>query len=292
MIYVCEFDHSADQEFLLNAADAWLGKEIISPIREEEICGVRWEKKRERILAWLLLEYALTCGESWWISAQNSKSSVQNCAIDTGFFRNDSRKQKKSILKELAILRTEYEKPYSSRYPDLFFNISHCESACACILSDHPAGIDIERKFRYKENLKRYICSDNERRWFDQLQDIPDNSEGKSMCSDAGEKEIPSEKEKQLRLLWSMKEAFVKLDGRGLGYGLKNVDLSDLMPIPDSSWQKNGAGLQFFGKLSGQYTLATCEHRLEPSEKKAVQVVSEQSLTEAVRNWSGKISSR
>ena len=53
-------------------------------------------------------------------------------------------------------------KPYFFRWPEIYFNLSHCRSACACILSDREAGIDVEHRFPYKESLARRVCHEKE----------------------------------------------------------------------------------------------------------------------------------
>ena len=53
-------------------------------------------------------------------------------------------------------------KPYLSDESGIFFNISHCNGACACILGASPVGIDIQdsRSFKLRQALK--TCSESE----------------------------------------------------------------------------------------------------------------------------------
>lgn len=155
-------------------------------------------------------------------------------------------------LEELEIQKTEYGKPYSRAYPDLHFNLSHCQFGCACVLAENPVGIDIERKFTVRDSFVRRICTAKEqhvlRSW-------------------------PPEKQQQLiQVLWSMKESAVKQNGRGLGYGVERLDFSEqlvlyLEKIPDG---KNGvpisligtAGQNFIIQSTSDYTLAVCGRSL------------------------------
>jgi 4'-phosphopantetheinyl transferase len=138
-------------------------------------------------------------------------------------------------LADLQIEREEKGKPYSKTHPELHFNISHCETACACMVSDQACGIDVERRFPYREALAKKVC--HAREW-EALQYV-----------------AAEEREMQLRILWSLKESFVKRDGRGLGYGMDRIDLSKRMPF-----EMAGAApeLSLWWKHTERFTLAVC----------------------------------
>ena len=88
-------------------------------------------------------------------------------------------------------------KPYfpDSKYQ---FSISHTKQHAFCVLSRHPIGIDAEEKNReIKPRLGEKILSESEKRRYD----------------------ASSDKQACLLRLWVLKEASVKLTGRGLrGY--------------------------------------------------------------------------
>ena len=68
--------------------------------------------------------------------------------------------------------------------------MSHCKYAVACAIGNKPVGIDVERiQEKVKDELARYVLSDNE------LKDL-----------------TPL----KFTRLWTMKEAVVKLTGRGI----------------------------------------------------------------------------
>ena len=83
----------------------------------------------------------------------------------------------------------------------LHFNLSHCKPAIACVVADHPVGVDIERIGRYDESLARHVLNDQE---FSAVQQASDP---------------------QVAFIryWTQKEAIVKLTGRGLDDDLKNL---------------------------------------------------------------------
>lgn len=86
-------------------------------------------------------------------------------------------------------------KPVILGHEDIHFNISHCKKGVACAISDCPVGIDIECiRETVKESLAEYIFNDYE---LEMLHHSP----------------TPSV---VFTRLWTMKEAVVKLSGRGI----------------------------------------------------------------------------
>ena len=149
-------------------------------------------------------------------------------------------------LSELSIARSEQGKPYSRTYPELHFNLSHCRVACACAFDTLPVGIDIERRFPYKESLMRRICTEKERQIVESCESLP-------------------EKERLLQALWSMKESVVKWNGRGMGYGMERADCTRWLlryvknagGISDKSEDRNPE-LWMLLRQESEYTLAAC----------------------------------
>ena len=116
----------------------------------------------------------------------------------------------KDVLKnELNITNYEltfnkYNKPYLKNR-NIYFNISHDKNTTVLVISDKEIGVDIEY-YTYKESvMKKYY---NE---FEQQEIINSNN-----------------KEYEFTRIWVMKEAFVKMKGQGISYGLQNVDTTRL----------------------------------------------------------------
>ena len=74
-------------------------------------------------------------------------------------------------------------------------------------------------------------------------------------------------REEQLRFLWSMKESYVKMDGRGLGYGMDRINLASFLPVlPEEKMPSGPVLLQspenrqpdFVIQNTASYTLAAC----------------------------------
>ena len=114
-------------------------------------------------------------------------------------------------LSSLKIERDDHGKPFSSAYPELFFNISHCEQACAVILDDKPCGIDVEDRFSCKDSLIQKVCHSDEYQMLKSLN--------------------PEERLLQFQMIWSIKEALLKKEGSGIVYGLEKVNLTGLLPL-------------------------------------------------------------
>ena len=114
---------------------------------------------------------------------------------------------KKALLEEYGITENpafdynEHGKPSIVRYPDIFFNMSHCKEAVACVVSDHPVGIDVESYREYRESLVRYCMND------DEIVRI----------------ESAEHPEEEFIRLWTMKEATIKLLGTTISQGMKNI---------------------------------------------------------------------
>ena len=95
----------------------------------------------------------------------------------------------------------EHGKPSIIGHPEICFNLSHCKEAAVCAISSRPVGVDVESIREYKESLVRYTMNDLEI----------------SLIESA-----PSPDVTFIRL-WTMKEATLKLSGRGISNDMKEV---------------------------------------------------------------------
>ncbi|QRF32711.1 4'-phosphopantetheinyl transferase family protein [Bacillus safensis] len=93
-------------------------------------------------------------------------------------------------------------KPVVRHLPSFHFNISHSGNWVVCAVDDAPVGIDIEEiKPIDLAIAKRFFSAD----------------EHQDLLSQPAERQ-----EAYFFHLWSMKEAFIKLTGKGLSYGLSS----------------------------------------------------------------------
>lgn len=99
-------------------------------------------------------------------------------------------KEEYGITEPPIFRELENGKPVIVGHEDIHFNMSHCKYAVACAVNDSPVGIDVERiQDTVKQSLAEYVLSDRE------LIDL-----------------TPL----KFARLWTMKEAVVKLTGRGI----------------------------------------------------------------------------
>ena len=98
--------------------------------------------------------------------------------------------------------RTTQGKPYLADFPKIQFNISHCPACVACAIGKEPAGVDVERRFPWKETLVRRVCHPKEREVLEGLKN-------------------PEEKQACLNRIWSRKESYLKYLGIGLRCDLR-----------------------------------------------------------------------
>jgi 4'-phosphopantetheinyl transferase len=90
-------------------------------------------------------------------------------------------------------------KPYLKNAPHVHFNLSHSGSIAMCALNSTPVGADIEKIGDADSITARRILSEQELTAFDTAQD----------------------KNSMFYKIWTLKEAYIKFNGRGLGGDLR-----------------------------------------------------------------------
>lgn len=96
-------------------------------------------------------------------------------------------------------------KPYLDAYPNIYFNISHCNNAVCCIFGASPVGIDIQevRSFNMRSAMK--VCSETE------IERI----------NNAAEPDL------EFCRIWTVKEALSKLSGDGIFRDMKTLSAAN-----------------------------------------------------------------
>ncbi|MCD8266207.1 MAG: 4'-phosphopantetheinyl transferase superfamily protein [Prevotellaceae bacterium] len=118
----------------------------------------------------------------------------------------------------------EHGKPFFPNYPDIHFNLSHCRDAVACALSREPVGVDIESIRTAKPALVSHTMNEEEAR----------------TILSAPQPNL------QFTILWTRKEALLKLRGTGIAADLAGV-LSD-------------CGARIDTTVSGTYVCSVAQH--------------------------------
>ncbi len=88
----------------------------------------------------------------------------------------------------------EHGKPYLTGHPDIYFSLSHCREAAACIVATEPVGIDVESLRSFSPAL---------------LERTMNEAETATILA-------ASEPRRAFIRLWTQKEAYLKLTGTGL----------------------------------------------------------------------------
>jgi len=101
----------------------------------------------------------------------------------------------------LILAYQEYEKPYFKYYPDLHFNLSHCTGLAVCLLSEYECGVDCEALRPLRPAVVRRVFSPEEQQ----------------LLSES------AEPDRIFTEIWTLKEAYVKAIGRGIGFPMQNV---------------------------------------------------------------------
>lgn len=110
-------------------------------------------------------------------------------------------REKYGIEEDIDFEFNEHGKPSLKNRQEIFFNMSHCKKAVACVIGERPVGIDVEMCGRYKESLARHVLSEEE---FMAVQQ-------------SGNPDLAFTK------FWTKKEAVLKLAGTGVSSGMKEV---------------------------------------------------------------------
>ena len=114
----------------------------------------------------------------------------------------------------------EFGKPFFRSYPHIHFNISHCNRAVACILSQRPVGIDVECINPFDRELAEYISSPQELEF---ILNHPDPS-------------------LSFTILWTKKESLCKLTGKGLDTRKEILELLQHTPVTFHTVIKEAGG--------------------------------------------------
>ncbi len=164
MIYLLENSDGLTETFLLQ------GLPLLSRQRRDRI--LRYGSLQDRIngcAAYLLLRYGL-----W---------------------------QEYQIRTAPAFIFGEHEKPFLADYPDIYFNLSHCKTAIACIIAPQETAIDVTDRRKIKNNLTRRVCSPEEQR---QLS-------------------VSEDPETCFLRMWTRKECLSKLTGEGMSRSFRTI---------------------------------------------------------------------
>ncbi len=116
---------------------------------------------------------------------------------------------------------------------DVCFNISHCNSAVACVIDEGEVGIDIQDYNETVFDIRSMFLSKQEESILNC--DVFSNGE--------------------LTRIWTMKEAYGKFYGHGLCYSLCETSFDN---ITDSEFWQSYLSLKVFSKTYENYAMSIC----------------------------------
>lgn len=107
---------------------------------------------------------------------------------------------------EIKYAYQEFGKPYLPEHPDIHFNISHSGDWVVGIVSDSSVGIDIEKITEMKSDISSLVLAEDENK---KLHKLHENERGPFFFE-----------------LWTLKESYSKVTGKGLSEGLQELKIS------------------------------------------------------------------
>lgn len=110
----------------------------------------------------------------------------------------------------------EHGKPFFKDRPDIFFNLSHCCEGVACGVSDTEIGVDIQDYRPVSSAVIRRVLCTQEQEYLRRNTD----------------------EEVAFAALWSRKEAYLKMTGRGISEGMANIHALDRTDITTHAFEK------------------------------------------------------
>ena len=113
-------------------------------------------------------------------------------------------------ITDYTIEKNEKGKPFLVEFPDIHFNISHCDGLAVCGISDREIGVDAELIRNYNGKVMKRIFSEEEQ----------------SLIS------VSENPDTDFFRIWTLKESLCKFTGDGIFSGLPtySFDISQVEP--------------------------------------------------------------
>lgn len=155
------------------------------------------------------------------------------------------------FLSELWLDTKVYGKPYLPEYPNIHFNISHCDGMVVCGIHDRKIGVDVERIRPCSGSLLAKVLSEEEQTAFDKR--LTD-----------GRMELRRSYTPELFFrYWTLKESYLKATGAGLSVPMKNISFSWKQDNGTEKIICSQPGFEFHQIcLDGAYVLAVCVEKI------------------------------
>ncbi len=140
-----------------------------------------------------------------------------------------------------AIRTGTHGKPELAPYPDIHFNISHCEDIAVCAMSSREIGVDIEEIRPFPDAVIRKALTAGEQEFL------------KQMSADE------RSRQEWFFRLWTLKESRIKHSGRGLSMPLDSFSFQYDLNTSPYKISCSDRGLHFHQQLlDDRYVLSAC----------------------------------
>ncbi len=150
---------------------------------------------------------------------------------------------------DIALTYDNNGKPHLTQYPNINFNITHCENLVACAFHNNSIGIDAELPAYFPKVLIDRALSEKEKCF---------------LLS----KSTTTERQEWFYRLWTLKEAYVKKSGIGVDTNLKDFSFSfDVDKKTIAATCSDSSITCYQTKLSHGHILSACyENTSEPTK--------------------------
>lgn len=120
---------------------------------------------------------------------------------------------------QLSFAMNDFGKPYLLGFPSIEYNISHAGQFVVCVINDNgPVGIDVEMVKNSNLELAKQFYTESEYRYLvSQLPEI----QPEYFCQ-----------------LWTMKESYIKMIGKGLSIPLDSFNVLDRASVGNAYFQQ------------------------------------------------------
>lgn len=179
----------------------WLNR--LPAERKERAESCRHAADQRRSLAGTLLVYKAFA--AW-------QGSTQSASVQTAVSQNEA---SETPAPDMAFAYGSDGKPYLPAYPQFHFSISHSGDYAVCAVSEKEVGVDIQEIRPVKTDIAKRFFTEAERAQIERAHmqtGHTQNAKSKHM--------LPDENNYMLFRIWSAKESYVKLTGRGMAEGL------------------------------------------------------------------------
>lgn len=145
-------------------------------------------------------------------------------------------------LTQESISTDSFGKPFFVEYPGIHFSISHCDGLAGCLISERECGLDCESIRPARQKVAKRVFSGEELYMFEQLRG--------------------SDRDIFFTSLWTLKEAYSKVRGRGLAV-IKEVSFHS---GEDGRIMSCFPGLEFRQYRLGEHIISLCGTNLPKVE--------------------------